>query len=572
MLLKPSATTFESIRSFAQERGSWDGADQGLLNDYFGSETNSTAPEAPEGSSFAPGGGWKRLSFRYNVTSHGGYTFAPAYQRYGDAIMASHFIGQHKPWNRPRPDFSAHPNPHTGQQPIGRPSIHPGQADYLLALWHDTYASLYPSSDPGLPSSGIEIIHTARGVEVVERRPFAVPTYNAVWDAEARRDRDREDEHTSHHTPEAHYVSLPLDGRASLVAPQPPQPQPSAPAPVRQPSPPHYHHNHQQHQHLAPLSAPIPIPSQQHHHHHHHHRHSDDERDDPSPHFSPPKLSWNAAHEPPPVGGNLQMRYPPQTTHYSNAWDEPRAAPRTLAEQKAEFFTPPTTSRNRAGSIPSKLRREHTFANLGSDTPDPSKVKPIFPWEGQKRPSTRVFPDDPKPKPQPKAVRKAPAPAVAVAAAAAPAVVQRQRGLPSTLAYTNAWDEPNAIGGFAHWWTRRVEVGVQAAPIVSTRSSQTLTHSDSDGDDESSSSTSGSDDSDTNTERTRWPRAQPGKGYQRKAQRRGQRSPSGSVRSSEVESPPSSSPITSRIDIRTQRNPNPNPSTTRSRNPYLQSQ
>lgn len=66
LLLQPSAGTFAAIRSFAATRGTWDGADQGLLNDFFGGERGS----GQEG----PGGGWDRLSFTYNATPNGGYT------------------------------------------------------------------------------------------------------------------------------------------------------------------------------------------------------------------------------------------------------------------------------------------------------------------------------------------------------------------------------------------------------------------------------------------------------------------------------------------------------------------
>lgn len=54
MVAKPSEETFAGLIKMMGERGSWDGGDQGLLNDYF-----------PD---------WNRLSFVYNVTPSAYYT------------------------------------------------------------------------------------------------------------------------------------------------------------------------------------------------------------------------------------------------------------------------------------------------------------------------------------------------------------------------------------------------------------------------------------------------------------------------------------------------------------------
>ncbi|CBQ70512.1 related to glycogenin-2 beta [Sporisorium reilianum SRZ2] len=477
MMLTPSRQTFEAIRAFARTTGSWDGADQGLLNDFFGPEDGSEDAAADvQGGASAPGGGWKRLSFKYNVTSHGGYTFAPAYQRYGQSINIVHFIGQHKPWNRPRPAGAAEPNPLAGPRDLDNQTITPDQPDYLLAIWHSAFASLYPSSGSASPDSEIEIVHTERGVEVVERRKFTVPTFHAVWDAEAREGQSTSNapgsaswsESLSYR--EAAYASLPLDGRTSLIAP--------APQIARTPSPPTPTQESIDAEmrargaaQAAPASAPVDIPARA--------RAGADkanESDDSPQHFSPPKLSWNPAHEPPPSGSDAslyQMRLPIDA-FYSNAWDAGQKTPRTLAEQKAAFFVPqhadPKQSGGRPqggpGYIPAQLRRDRVFDNLGSHEPDPSKVKAIFPWETKQQTSnapTRVFPDEPR-RPSPPSSAdttpklgstqdgsfRAPAPV----AAPAPAPVQRPRGLPSNLSFVNAWDQAGAIGNFANAWNR----------------------------------------------------------------------------------------------------------------------
>ncbi len=359
MMLTPSNSTFEAIRSFVRSTGSWDGADQGLLNDYFGPEEGSgdlSEDSLSQEAAAAPGGGWKRLSFRYNVTSHGGYTFAPAYQRYGQSINIVHFIGQHKPWNRSRPSGSAQPNPLVGPRDLDIQPITPDQPDYLLALWHSAFASLYPTSGSTSPDSEIEVVHTERGVEVVERRKFLVPTFHAVWDAETRGENGssfaNEDEQAApvferaskHSTWEASYVRLPLDGRTSLIAPTPEVARAPSPAtPTQESIDAEIRANSDKS--VAPASVPIPIPSSA-------ASGKQNDGNDSPPHFSPPKLSWNPAHEPPPTGSDAslyQMRTPIDA-FYSNAWDAALRTPRTLAEQKAAFFVPQHHQQPQAGA------------------------------------------------------------------------------------------------------------------------------------------------------------------------------------------------------------------------------
>ncbi|SPC60963.1 related to glycogenin-2 beta [Ustilago sp. UG-2017b] len=508
MMLTPSSDTFEAIRSFARSTGSWDGADQGLLNDFFGPEDGSGDLPDDALSQSAPGGGWKRLSFRYNVTSHGGYTFAPAYQRYGKSINIVHFIGQHKPWNRPRPTGNAQPNPLVGPRDLDSQSITPDQPDYLLALWHNAFASLYPTSGSASPDSEIEIVHTERGVEVVELPRFTLPTYHAVWDAEAREEGapgyagkggyaagayER-----GQHPPawEASYASLPLDGRSFLIAPSPEVARtPSPPTPTRQSIDAEVRSSG-----AAATAAPVPIPGRA-----GNKKGSDDSDNDSPEHFSPPKLSWNPAYEPPPTGPDAslyQMRNPIDA-FYSNVWDARQKTPRTLAEQKAAFFVPQQSPNKQKGGrpqggpgyIPAQLRRDHVFDNLGSAKPDPSKVKPIFPWERQQQTGgapSRVFPDEPRrpssPPQQAGSAQTTPklgsdgqnrvGPATAAAAAA-----QHSRGLPANLAFVNAWDRDGAIGNFVSLWNRRA----QPSPSPEGRRSRAVAEQERAGSRESSS-------------------------------------------------------------------------------------
>ncbi|XP_041974781.1 uncharacterized protein LOC121730058 isoform X2 [Aricia agestis] len=83
-VFRPSAETFSNIIKFAQERGSFDGGDQGLLNLYF--------------SDWAHGDINKHLPFLYNVTSAAFYSYLPALKQYGRDLKIIHFIGASKPW------------------------------------------------------------------------------------------------------------------------------------------------------------------------------------------------------------------------------------------------------------------------------------------------------------------------------------------------------------------------------------------------------------------------------------------------------------------------------------------
>lgn len=78
---KPSQKIFDDLFHLIQteEKASFDGADQGLLNEYFL-------------------GRWKRLPFTFNVTPSAGYQYVPAFTRFTKDIKNIHFIGLNKPW------------------------------------------------------------------------------------------------------------------------------------------------------------------------------------------------------------------------------------------------------------------------------------------------------------------------------------------------------------------------------------------------------------------------------------------------------------------------------------------
>jgi len=87
LVLKPNKSTFGELIDFAKSATSFDGADQGLFNEYFNIKTN--------------GRNWVRLPFLFNVTpnySHA-YQYLPAFNRFFPQINVLHFIGQFKPWH-----------------------------------------------------------------------------------------------------------------------------------------------------------------------------------------------------------------------------------------------------------------------------------------------------------------------------------------------------------------------------------------------------------------------------------------------------------------------------------------
>ena len=84
MVLSPNKGEYLALRGIAEAGDSFDGADQGLLNQYY--------EHRP----------WKRISFTYNTTPSANYQYEPAYRYYKRDIAMVHFIGSQKPWQQER--------------------------------------------------------------------------------------------------------------------------------------------------------------------------------------------------------------------------------------------------------------------------------------------------------------------------------------------------------------------------------------------------------------------------------------------------------------------------------------
>ena len=81
MVLSPNMGDYWALQTMAAAGDSFDGADQGLLNQYYEHRN------------------WHRLSFTYNCTPNAQYQWEPAYRYYKRDIKAVHFIGKDKPWS-----------------------------------------------------------------------------------------------------------------------------------------------------------------------------------------------------------------------------------------------------------------------------------------------------------------------------------------------------------------------------------------------------------------------------------------------------------------------------------------
>lgn len=76
----PNNSLYNTLVGRARAGLSFDGGDQGLLNQYFENR-------------------WQRLPFTYNVTPSASYQYTPAYQHFKDKVNIVHFIGSQKPWS-----------------------------------------------------------------------------------------------------------------------------------------------------------------------------------------------------------------------------------------------------------------------------------------------------------------------------------------------------------------------------------------------------------------------------------------------------------------------------------------
>uniref|UniRef100_A0A673VSS6 glycogenin glucosyltransferase n=1 Tax=Suricata suricatta TaxID=37032 RepID=A0A673VSS6_SURSU len=117
-VFQPSLETHGLLLQHATDHGSFDGADQGLLNSFF--------------SSWSTADIHKHLPFIYNLSSNTAYTYSPAFKRFGSSAKVVHFLGPTKPWNYKY-------NPQTGSVLEDSSGLENQQQMTFLNLWWTVY-------------------------------------------------------------------------------------------------------------------------------------------------------------------------------------------------------------------------------------------------------------------------------------------------------------------------------------------------------------------------------------------------------------------------------------------------
>ncbi|KAF0884525.1 GLYG2 protein, partial [Crocuta crocuta] len=148
-VFQPSLETHGLLLRHATDHGSFDGADQGLLNSFF--------------SSWSTADIHKHLPFIYNLSSNTAYTYSPAFKRFGSSAKIVHFLGPTKPWNYRY-------NPQTGsvsEDGSGVASQH--QTSFLNLWWAIYQRSVLPLYESSRDAEG----HGAPGHSSGVREPCA---------------------------------------------------------------------------------------------------------------------------------------------------------------------------------------------------------------------------------------------------------------------------------------------------------------------------------------------------------------------------------------------------------------
>ncbi|EME88145.1 glycosyltransferase family 8 protein [Pseudocercospora fijiensis CIRAD86] len=175
MVLTPDMGEYYALRGLADSGDSFDGADQGLLNQYYENRP------------------WKRLSFTYNTTPSANYQYEPAYRYWKRNITLVHFIGKDKPWQRARDEKGA-----------------PNAFQELLSRWWAVYDRHFQVSQVAASES-----FSAAGYPVATTQPAPPPQhfpaqgqpyYTSHQGVEAPEQRQQHCQpphyHSHHHTPE----------------------------------------------------------------------------------------------------------------------------------------------------------------------------------------------------------------------------------------------------------------------------------------------------------------------------------------------------------------------------------
>lgn len=498
MVIRPRLSDFENLRQLTTAdasggNGSFDGADQGLLNHYFSEE--------------GAGGPWNRLPFTYNVTPSAAYQYMPAFKHFAHKINVIHFIGPRKPWGRLPTRPAGVGMRQNRETPMGY--------EQLIDRWFDVY-------DRNVRPTAIHEPNIAKR--------FIVPENIAVWNLPRDGHGDLANERDARFiTVPGEYTSIPLDGRYDLMAPQlipgPAVLSSSASfreTPARETVSPHRGERepnqrceeveektaHGPAANDAAWSEEAPAVASYVDSHHHDHNHAHHEGDDhhghhnlrqrneheylsPSPQqLEYPQLAWDASRDPPPKDSQPEMAIAVDN-FYAPAWDEPTRSQGAYYEEHHDRFAMPT--------LPSNVLKNDWYGEFTRTVPDPKKGGSAFPWEGKgsapRVEASRKFPQQRPPTPPPFMTTKANKPSADVlppttVSSAMPISTPKERDPPVTepkpapsfkeamADYTNAWDEDISIGRYARRLTdlgivsKRRNTGMHTVPPTPRRSAR----------------------------------------------------------------------------------------------------
>ncbi|CAK4028414.1 glycosyltransferase family 8 [Lecanosticta acicola] len=168
MVLSPHIGEYYALRGLATAGDSFDGADQGLLNQYF--------EHRP----------WKRLSFTYNTTPSANYQYEPAYRYFKRDISLVHFIGGEKPWKRGR---TAQGTPGAFQEMLSRwwavydRHFSVSANDYIYG--QRTPVAHYVTEGTSEPHHQLREKHSATGYPIQTTEPAPSPFESSIQKAES---------------------------------------------------------------------------------------------------------------------------------------------------------------------------------------------------------------------------------------------------------------------------------------------------------------------------------------------------------------------------------------------------
>ncbi|XP_067152205.1 glycogenin-2 isoform X1 [Apteryx mantelli] len=161
-VFRPSLKTYNLLLQFAEEHGSFDGGDQGLLNSFFSNWATTDID--------------KHLPFIYNLSSSAVYTYVPAFNHFGRDAKVVHFLGLTKPWNY---KYNLQTR-RVMQDSTTSGSLH--QLSFLALWWNIYSASILPLLEKPQKmeeSESEECKYTFNGVEIILKK-VSPPVANSL--------------------------------------------------------------------------------------------------------------------------------------------------------------------------------------------------------------------------------------------------------------------------------------------------------------------------------------------------------------------------------------------------------